>query len=79
MKLLNKPCFLILLLSLSTRYSEPKYSSQAPTSKYYLLFCSLFIKRYHLWLTPYGVVSNNKVISEKGIGNEMEGSALGTI
>ena len=65
--------FLILLLSLSTRYSEPKYS------KYCLLFCSLFIKRYHLWITPYGVVSNNKVISEKGIGNEMEGSALGSI
>jgi len=78
-KLLNMQCFLILLLSLSTRYSELKYSSQAPTSKYYLLFCSLFIKRYHLWITPYGVVSNNTVISDKGIGNEMVGSAHGTI
>lgn len=46
MKLLNMQCFLILLLSLSVSYSEPKYS------KHCLLFCLLFIKRYHLWITP---------------------------
>ena len=72
-------CLHILLLSLTTRCNEPKYSFLSPTSKYYLLFCSLLFKRYHLWVTPYGVVSNNKVISEKGTGNEMEGSTHGTI
>jgi hypothetical protein len=79
MKLLNMPCLLVLLLSVTTRYSEPKFSFLAPISKYFLLYCSSFIKRYHLWVTPCGVVTSNKVISEKGIGNEMEGSAHGTI
>jgi hypothetical protein len=78
-KLLSMQRFLLQLLAMSTMYSAPKYSSQAPTSKYYLLFCSLFIKCCHLWITPCGVVSNNKVISEKEIGNGMEGSALGTV
>jgi hypothetical protein len=78
-KLLSIQRFLLQLLTLYTMYSAPKYSSQAPTSKYYSFFCPLFVKRCHLCITPCDVVSNNKVISEKGIGNYMERSTHGTI